>query len=81
MQIAKKFTGSLPKTIITSFLKTCVFPQKLSSGLSECILTNLSEKNYQNCENFGLKLQKKLGNYKVSKKLIGRTPGDVGGSF
>ena len=83
MEIAKNFTQSLRKTIkITCFLKTCLFPQNFPPDSQNAFLTNLPEKNYQNCENFGLKVQKirKLIT-KSEKKLIERTSGDVEGSF
>ena len=63
MEIAQKFTQSLRKTIkITCFLKTCVFPQNFPPDSQNAFLTNLPEKTYQNCENIGLRVQKKLRN-------------------
>ena len=63
MEIAQNSTQSLRKTIkLTSFLKTCVFPQNFPPDTQNVFLTKLPEKNYQNCENIGLKVQKKLRN-------------------
>ena len=63
MEIAQKFTRRLRKTMkITCFLKPCVFPQNFPPDSQNAFLTNLPEKNYQNCENIGLKVQKKLRN-------------------
>ena len=63
MEIANNFTQSLLKTMNTTcFPKTCVFPQNFPSHSQNAFLTNLPEKNYQKCENIGLKVQKKLRN-------------------
>ena len=83
MKIAKKLTQSLRKTIkMTCFLKTCVFPQNFPPDSQKAFLTIFPEKIHRNCERFRLKVQKnKETNYKIGKKIIERTTGDVGGSF
>ena len=82
MEIAKKITGSLRKTIkITCFLKTCVFPQNFPPDSQNAFWRTCRKKIIKTVKISGSNSKKKIGNYKVSKKLFGRTPGDVGGSF
>ena len=71
MEFAKNFTQSLRKTIkITCYLKTCVFPQNFPPDSQKAFLTNVPEKIHRNCEPFGLKVQKKIGNYLQNRKKI-----------